>query len=174
MEDLEFKSKRVIRFFTIVFIISLIIIIICLLMLKYSVEGEGNMPFEISQLLVISTAEGIDTEGENVWNLNLMQNNDVYLYISKNKNHKETEIIKSITLDNFEITNAPKVGKLVIYRSSSNEGKNFEYLEEYEIDDKIIYAGSEESNTKNLEIANQGGVIEFRICNNEIREIFYR
>lgn len=174
MEDLEFKARNVIRFFTVVFIISLIIIIICLLMLKYSVEGEENMPFEISQLLVVSTAEGIDTEGENIWNLNLMQNNDIYLYISKNKNHEKTEIIKSITLDNFEITNGPKVGKLVIYRPSSNAEKNFEYLEEYQINDKITYAGSEESNTKNLEIANQGGVIIFRICNDDIRKIFYR
>ena len=143
-------------------------------MLKYSVEGEENMPFEISQLIVVSTAEGIDTEGENIWNFNLMQNNDIYLYISKNKNHEKTEIIKSITLDNFEIDNNPKIGKLVIYRPSSNAEKNFEYLEEYQINDKITYVGSEESNTKNLEIANQGGVIIFRICNDDIRKIFYK
>ena len=60
--ELRMKFKSVMRFVITVFVLTLIITIICLLMLKYSVEGENNMPFELSQLIVISTAEGIDTE----------------------------------------------------------------------------------------------------------------
>lgn len=60
--ELRMKFKSVIRFAIVVVLLTLIITIICLLMLKYSVEGENNMPFEISQLIVVSTAEGIDAE----------------------------------------------------------------------------------------------------------------
>lgn len=62
MEYLNKKLKKIVRLFIILFIIILIITIIGLLMLKYEVEGENNMPFELSQLVVVSTAEGIETE----------------------------------------------------------------------------------------------------------------
>ncbi len=62
MQELGVNVKKVIRFFIVVFILTLIITIISLLMLKYAVEGENNMPFELSQLIAVSTAEGIDTE----------------------------------------------------------------------------------------------------------------
>ena len=169
MGELGPKVKSVIRFFIVVFVLTLIITIICLLMLKYSVEGENNMPFELSQLIVVSTAEGIDADGgENTWNFNLVQNNDIYLYISKNKNYKDTEIIKNITLNNFKIENGPQIGKLVMYRPSEADDKVYEYKEEYIMNNEIIYKGSEFTNAKNLEVANQGGIIILRLCNNEI------
>lgn len=34
--------------------------------------------------------------------------------------------------------------------------------------------GSEFTNAKNLEIANQGGIILLRLCNNELRNMFIR
>lgn len=169
--ELEPKIKKIIHFFIVTFIITLVIIIVCLLMLKYAVEGEDNMPFELSQLVVVSTAEGIDKgEGENTWNFNLVQNNDIYINIAKNKNYKETEIIKKIIINNFKIEEAPKTGKLIIYRQSEDENKIFEYDEKYLINDELVYNGSEYKNEKNLEIANQGGIILFRVCNSEIGE----
>ena len=39
-------------------IIILIIAVIALLVLKYEVEGEQNMPFKLSSIIVISNAEG--------------------------------------------------------------------------------------------------------------------
>lgn len=163
------RAKGVIRFCIVVFVLTLIITVICLLMLKYSVEGENNMPFELSQLIVVSTAEGIDSEGDNTWNFDFMQNNDVYLYISKNKNYEDTEIIKSITLSNFKVENGPKIGGISIYRPSKAEDKIYEYADEYLIDNELIYSGSEFTNLKNLEIANQGGILVFRLSNNKIR-----
>lgn len=62
MEDFNKKVKRIIYFFIAVFVIALIVTIICLLMLKYEVEGENNMPFELSQIVVVSSAEGITAE----------------------------------------------------------------------------------------------------------------
>ena len=167
--ELEPKIKKIIHFFTVVFIITLVIVIVCLLMLKYAVEGEDNMPFELSQLVVVSTAEGIDRgEGESTWNFDLVQNNDIYLTISKNKNYKETAIIKNITLNNFIIEEKPKEGNIVFFRQSENESCIFEYDEKYIINDELVYNGSEYKNEKNLEIANQGGVILLRVCNNKL------
>lgn len=169
MEDLRPKIKNVIRFIIVVCVISLLITTICLLMLKYAVEGENNMPFELSQLIVVSTAEGIDIEGtENTWNFDLVQNNDVYICISKNKNYKETEIIKNVTINNIKIEEQPNLGNIIIYRPSSEESKIYEYKEEYIVKDEITYIGSEAGSAKNLEISNQGGRITFRLCNNEI------
>lgn len=169
MEDLRPKIKSVIRFIIVVCVISLLITTICLLMLKYAVEGENNMPFELSQLIVVSTAEGLDTEGtENIWDFNLVQNNDIYICISKNKNYEETEIIKNVTINNIKVENGPDLGNIVIYRPSSEENKIYEYKEEYIIKDQITYIGSEVGNAKKLEISNQGGIIIFRLCNNEI------
>lgn len=111
MEGLTPKIKSVIHFVIVVLILTLMITTICLLMLKYAVEGENNMPFVLSQMITVSTAEGIDIEGEDTWNFDLVQNNDIYLSITKNKNYKEEEIIKTITLHHFEIKNAPKVRK---------------------------------------------------------------
>jgi len=169
MHELGLKAKKIIKFFIVVFVLTLVITVISLLMLKYAVEGEGNMPFELSQLIVVSTAEGIDTEGEeNTWNFDLAQNNDIYIYISKNKNYKDTEIIKSVTLNNFKVENSPNVGKITIYRPTENEGKIYEYKEEYEIQNSITYAGSEFTNAKKLEIANQGGILLLRITNKDL------
>lgn len=170
MGEMGPKIKNVVRFVIVVVVTSLIITIVCLLMLKYSVEGENNMPFELSQLIIVSTAEGIDKDGGNTtWNFDLAQNNDIYLYISKNKNYKETEIIKNIKLDNFKIEK-PNKGQIVIYRPSEAEDKIYEYKEEYIINNEIIYSGSEFTNAKKLEIANQGGIIFLRFCNNELGE----
>jgi hypothetical protein len=139
--------------------------LIALLILKYYVEGENNMPFEISKIMVISTAEGIDvSEGENStkWNFNISQNNDIYMEISKNKNYKETEIIDKIIIDNFNVEQEPSKGKIAIYKPTKSEDVTYENKEEYKIDNNIIYIGSEGSSIKNLEIANQGGIILFR------------
>ncbi|MCI8392556.1 MAG: hypothetical protein HFJ23_01485 [Clostridia bacterium] len=112
MYDLGTKFKKTIRFSVVVVILALIITVICLLMLKYAVEGENNMPFELSQLIVVSTAEGVENnQNENIWNFDLMQNNDVYLYIGKNKSYKETEIIKRIIINNIKVEEGPQKRK---------------------------------------------------------------
>lgn len=140
-------------------------------MLKYEVEGENNMPFELSQIVIVSTAEGLHTDGENTWNLNLVQNNDIYLHISKNKNYREKEIIKNIVLDNFKINKEPQKGKVVIYRPSKDENKYFEYSDEYIVNESLVYVGSEEENVKELQIANQGGVIWVRYSTDDLRNV---
>ncbi len=168
------KIKKIIYLFITLFIIFLIAIIICLLMLKYEVEGENNMPFELSQIVVVSTAEGIEKEGDSTWNLDLIQNNDLYIHIEKNKEYKQTEIIKNVIINNFKINNQPEKGKIVIYRPSNNESKTYEYKDEYIIKDNLTYKGEENTNLKELNLANQGGVISFRCSNKDLRNILIR
>ena len=155
--------KRIIKTAVTLFIVILIIIIIVLLILKYQIEGEKNMPFKLGKIMIISTAEGVHKEeAEETWNLNIMQNNDIYIEIDKNKNYKDTEIIEKITLDNFKIISNSEVGEITIYKPTTNENKTYEYLDEFIVNDKLEYIGSTQTNIKNLEIANQGGMILLR------------
>ena len=143
--------KKIIHIFIVIFITALVATIIALIILKYNIEGENNMPFELSKIMVVSSAEGIEEieeNNENKWNLNIFQNNDIYLEISKNKNYKETEIIDEIIIDNFNIIKNPRKGKISIYKPTSKEGLLYENIEENEIKDKITYIGGEESSIK--------------------------
>lgn len=164
--------KKIIKIFIITFITILIATIIALLILKYQVEGENNMPFELSKIMVISTAEGINVSNEEEtqtkWDLNIVQNNDVYLEISKNKNYEEIEIIDEVIIDNFKIEAAPKIGNIKIYKPATEEELTYKNSEDNEIKDSLIYSGGEKSSVKNLEMANQGGLVLFRYSIEEI------
>lgn len=147
-------------------IIVLIIAVIALLILKYDVEGEKNMPFKLSGILVISGAEGYQ-EKENPdygWDVEIYQKNDIYLNIEKNKNYEETELIKSIQIENVKIAKEPAVGTFKFYRTSGEENV-FTYKEEYEIKDKLEYTGDLKTDLSNLKISNQGGTIIIRAVN---------
>lgn len=165
--------KKIINTFIVIFITILIVTVVVLLIMKYHVEGENNMPFELSKIMVISTAEGQDVSNEQAqtkWNLNIIQNNDVYLEIAKNKNYKETEIIDEIIIDNFKIEEAPKKGTIKIYKPTTEETVTYRNIEENEINENLIYTGKEKSSVKNLEVANQGGLILFRYSIDELGE----
>lgn len=106
-------------------------------------------------------------ESENKWDLELVQNNDIYIDIIKNKNYKQEEIIDKIVIDNFQIESNPKKGEIAIYRPNS-ESINFENSEEYKIENQLEYIGDENSDLANLKIANQGGLILLRYVNENL------
>ena len=132
-------------------------------MLQYNVEGDEHIPFEISKISIISSVEGYDVEDvENKWNLEVNQNNDIYMYINKNEEYDKTETIKSVLLENFSIVSAPKVGELKLLKPDSNiESVIFKNSTENEVD-KIEFAGSTDSSIKEQKISNQGGLVVFR------------
>ncbi len=165
MED-NLKIKKILKKSVYFFIVILIIAVIGLMILRYHVEGEQNMPFNLSEILVVSTAEGYEEEvkEENNWNFEIYQTNDVYLTIKKNKNYKETQAIKSIEIKNINIDNPPKIGNIEIY-VPNNENKTFKYTEENKITNQIKYEGDMKSDINNFKISNQGGTIIFRILN---------
>lgn len=160
------KIKKMIRTSIIIFILVLIIAIIALIILKYHVEGEQNMPFELSELLVVSTAEGYQEEEseDNLWDVEIYQTNDIYLTIQKNKNYQEIETIESIEIKNIKVNETPTVGKISFYLPESEE-QDYQYSDEKEIVSDIVFEGDTKSNISELKIANQGGNILFRIVN---------
>ena len=163
------KIKILIKKVSYLFIIVLLIAIILLLILKYNVEGEKNMPFELSSIIAVSTAEGYQEkqDEENNWNIEVYQNNDIFLNIQRNKNNKQEEYIKSITIENIKVAEKPEIGKIFFYRPAKNDNGNNSYMynTEYEIYSNITYKGDSESDIENLKISNQGGTVTFRVTN---------
>lgn len=151
------------------FIMFSILFVAGVISLKYNVEGEGNIPFYISKISIISNVEGVDTDDNtNKWNLQVNQNNDIYLYIKKNDNYKDTELIENIKLDNFNVEQSPNIGELKLLKpDSSVESLLFKNTEENETN-TIEYTGDMDSSIKNLKISNQGGLVVFRYTVNNI------
>lgn len=148
-------------------IILLIVAVIALIILKYNVEGEKNMPFKLSSIIVISNAEGYQQKENKdyLWDAEVYQINDIYLNIEKNKNYKEEEFIKSIVIENIEIKDNPLVGNFEFYRVLGEEKDLFSYSEEYKINDKLEYTGDTKIDLKNFKILNQGNTLILRAVN---------
>lgn len=165
MERINFIKKYIT-----IFIISIIAITVMSIIVKYNVEGETNPPFQISKIMVISTLGGNEKEdSENKWDLSLVQTNDIYIDVIKNKNYIEEEIIDKIIINNFKIEKKPEKGQIKIYRIN-NQNDVFKNAEEYKIEKEVIYTGDETSDLENLKIANQGGLIPLRYVNIDIGE----
>ena len=161
--------KRFIKPVIIVSVLIIIITIVALLMLRYEVEGEVNMPFNLSRIIVVSSAEGIQSENtENIWDLDIIQNNDIYLEITKNEQYKKKELIDSIILDNFKTEKQPSKGEIVVLKPTESGTGFYKVTEENIIKDQMKYTGSQETDISNLEISNQGGRIQFRYTNKNL------
>ncbi len=149
-------------------IMVIIFVIVASIILRYYVEGEKNMPFQISKIIVISTAGGTQkTETDKRWDMQIFQNNDIYIDIIKNKNYTQEEIIDKIIVNNFVVETQPQKGELKKYKLDS-ENINVANTEENLINEQIEYTGAEKTDLKNLTIANQGGLITLRYVNQNL------
>ena len=54
------SRKQTIKLVVAISIICLILITVGILMIKYEVEGETNMPFKLSKIIVVGTVEGVE------------------------------------------------------------------------------------------------------------------
>ena len=165
MRKLKFLKKSFV-----IFAVAIIAIIVGSIIVRYSVEGEENLPFEVSKIMVISNAYGQQKEeSQNKWDLDLVQNNDVYIDILKNKNYNKDEIIDKVILSNFWIEEKPQKGEVTIYNASSLENGVYHNQEQYKVIDKLEFEGNEEkTDIKNFQISNQGGLILLRVVNQNI------
>ena len=59
--------------------------------------------------------------GENRWAFDINQNNDIYIYIEKNKNYTSKEIIKSVTIDNIKVEKEKELGSEIPGNASYTE-----------------------------------------------------
>ena len=93
----EEKIKNAIKAGIAITIIATIIIFVITIILQYNEKKKKNMPFELSKITIVSTAEGMEIyknqEGEvqnqedsnSTWKFDVLQNNDIYFTISKNE-----------------------------------------------------------------------------------------
>ena len=161
------------KIFHIMMIIAIIFVILCvagILILRYQVEGESNMPFKITKISIVESVEGNAIQGATEkWNLNVNQNNDIYIYIEKNSNYGKTEIIEEVEINNIVINKQKEKGELKIYKPVVDEKRMFINSTENEITG-ITYKGELESNIKEQKISNQGGIIAFRYGINNLSQ----
>ncbi len=164
-------SKKSFHISMLIIIVAVILFILGIVVLRYNVEGETNMPFSLNKVTIVSSVEGIDKDaGENRWAFDISQNNDFYFYIQKNKNYDKEEAIKEIVIDNITVQKENEKGTINFYRPNTTEsGGNYKNTQENLIQ-SIEYKGSLETNLKNLEISNQGGIVMFRYANDNIAE----
>ena len=152
----------------IILIIVSIIFTAIMLTLRYDEKGEENMPFDISKISIISSINSQDNEDKkNLWNKSVGQDNDVYIYIEKNKDYRQTETIEKVILNNFRVNEEPKKGNISIYQPSINEKELFENIDKYK-SEEIIFTGEQLTKMQELKISNQGGIIAFRIANQNL------
>lgn len=161
------------KIFHIIMIIAIIFVILCvagILILRYQVEGESNMPFKIKKISIVESVEGnAIQDATEKWNLNVNQNNDIYIYIEKNSNYGKTEIIEEVEINNIVINKQKEKGELKLYKPVVDEKRMFINSAENEITG-ITFKGELESNIKEQKISNQGGIIAFRYGINNLSQ----
>lgn len=162
------KISKVIALLAIIIAFAITITI----MFKYKTEGETNLPFLLTKIIIVSSAD-TETKKENPenykWNISINQYNDIYMEIKKNYEYKKDSYIKNVSIENLKIS-TPKIGTENAYMPNSSEGKQFVYEDNFLIKDSLTFNGASSNNPKNLEIANQGGNIVFRIVNRNTSE----
>lgn len=168
------KLKERIKLSIAIAVLAVIIIVVLMIVVQYQVEGETNMPFKLSKITVISTAEGEEKTGEeqtNKWDLTVNQNNDIYFFIEQNgENTKEEDLLESVTIENIVVTKQPVKGEVKTYMPNSGEGRTFTYDDQYLVQNSLEYTGSKNNNPKTLEIGSKGGSAIIRFSNTNIGE----
>lgn len=165
------KRKGTIKFAIFISVIIISVVAVAIIMLKYAIEGETNMPFILSKITIVSTAEGLPKQQEeHKWALDLVQNNDIYFQIDRNPNFKKQEKIEKIIIENFKTIEKPKVGMLKKYMPNSTEGRLFTYSDAYLVNTKLEYMGASKDSNQDLQIGNQGGMLVLRYTNTQIGE----
>ena len=114
-------KKRILKKYIFISFLLIAISVSILLMVKYNVEGEKNLPLELNKIIIKSTINAQSNASENLWDLNLEQNNDIYIYFKKN-DKVETKV-ESIKISNIKIEKAKNIGNLEVLLPTSNDIK---------------------------------------------------
>ena len=173
MNRSSFSKKRIIHTFVIIFIVIIIMLIATLLMFKYHVEGEKNLPFILKKINIISTAESdLNQDEEGIWHAGILQKNDIFFTIEKNSEYKKEELIKKVSFENFQVIKTNENMVIDIYRPTAS-ASTYNYSEEYKIENSLEYVGGQSTNTETLQINNQGGLIGFSITSGNLGEYIF-
>ena len=167
------KKVQRIKLIIAILVIVIVAVIIGIRIHIYNKIGEKNMPFQVSEIIVVSTArryeggEAAPIEDDNsLWNFQVVQNNDMYIEIKNNA--KETEKIKNIKISNIEIIQVPNKGSIKVFMPNSVDGARYTYTDEYEVKDSLTYGGYEENSYKDLRINKNGGKLSISFANKDL------
>ena len=150
----------------IAFLVMLFMVVISI-MIKYDVEGEKVLPFSINKILLVSTVDGnVVDDPENIWNIEVTQVNDIYMYLEKTIEDEQT--IKEIRVENFTQNKRPVKGNLKVLRPTGELSNLYTYSEQDYLNEGITYLGASIDDLKNLEISNNGGMLGFRVSIEEL------
>ena len=170
MKQNNFSKKRMIHIYIISLLLVILLIAIGMIMLRYNVEGEKNLPFIIGKIIFISTGESnIKQEENEKWHAEILQKNDIFLTIEKNENYKKVDTIKEIRLENIKIEKQNDDLSISVYRPKSN-AFDYTYSEDYKVNDSIVFTGSQETSMEAMQINNQGGRIGLSTIINNLTE----
>lgn len=173
MKQNSFSKKRIIHLSIIIFIVVILIVIAASLMFKYQVEGERNLPFKLSAINIISTAESdLSQDEDEEWHARILQKNDVFFVIEKNSDYKKEDAIKKVCFENFNIIKTNENMIVEIYRPTTS-ASTYNYSDEYKLEDSLEYVGGQETNTELLQINNQGGLIGFSVTVDNLGEYIF-
>lgn len=160
------ERKNLVKRCLFLVVLAVIFLFVILIMARYEEEGEKQIPFNIAKMLIVSSVNGVqNTESEHVWDIDVSQVNDIYVYIERNKNEDET--IKEIVFENFK-TYPEDISNIKIYRPTGELEKLYLYSTEDYKEKSIAFLGTVKDDMKNLEIANIGGMCGFRLSNENL------
>ena len=149
-------------------LLAVIFLVVIFIMAKYEEEGEKEIPFNISKILLVSSVDGVAKENEtSIWDIEVSQVNDVYVYLNRKDESEET--IKSVTFENFQNVLNP-MQEFKVYRPTGDLEKLYTQSIDNHKDLSINFIGTIKDDIKNLEIANIGGMCGFRVANEKIGE----
>lgn len=156
------ERKNIVKKCLFLVLISIVLLMVILIIARYEEEGEKEIPFFLSKILVVSSVDGENVpDSKNIWNIKVSGVNDIYVYIERKEDSEET--IKSITFENFnDALDLERTFK--IYKPTGELEKLYMYSEEDHKDKPITFTGSLIDDMKNQEIANIGGMCGFRIA----------
>lgn len=161
------RKKRVLKKYIFIIFLLIAISVSILLMVRYNVEGEKRLPIELDKLIIKSSLNAKSEEGEALWNLNIEQNNDIYIYFKNNE--KFNEKIESIQINNIKIEKAKEIGNTKILLPTSNDIKTLYKNSTQDYSEKEIeYIADTTDNMEKQEFCQNGGMIAFRVSNQNL------
>lgn len=159
--------RRFLKKFLFFSFIIIVLLIVAFIIIQYDAEGEKSLPFSLTKILLVSTVNGdIVDDPENIWNIDITQVNDIYMYIDKTEETKQT--IKEIKLENFVVNKSPEKGQIKLLRPTGELSNLYTYSEQDYLNSEITYQGGVIDDMKSLEIANNGGILGFRFSLNDL------
>ena len=140
-------------------VLIILIFIAITITYRYSIEGERNMPFNLSKIVIGSMVVSSDNPIANdVIENEIVQNNGVYFEIKKNEKYEKEATIKNIEISNIKV-----------YIPNTTENKRFTYADNSILEGNLLtYKGASKSDTTTLEINNQGGIIGIAFGNTKL------